>query len=280
MTERVPLDEDNIIMEPGRGEIARLTLQQKILNKHMESLILAPLDLSKPGLRILDQATADGLWLRDVAAATNARHIYVGTDIVQSYFPKDPPPNFSFHIQSMNDPWPLDWKNSFDLVHSRFSLAGAGPRPIQEIVTAEVELVKPGGWIQIMELQLSDYSGCGPAMQKGYKLIGNVFDAIGVGHEFWKSLKQLLEDAGLEDIHHEVVTIQLGAGNNDPEMAKDGILSMSANVAALVQATKHFPPMSIPEEELITLVDDVKEELSRDGGEWRFPVAWGRKPPL
>jgi len=105
-----------------------------------------------------------------------------------------------------------------------------------------------------------------------------VFDAVGAGRDLWKSLRELLEDAGVEDIHYEVITIQLGARNSNPEIAKDGILSMSANVAALVRATKHFPPMSIPQEELDTLVDDVREELTNDGGEWKLPVVWGRKP--
>jgi hypothetical protein len=52
--------EDNLIFEAGSGEIARLTLQSKVIKYTMGKLVLAPVDLSKPGLRIFDQACADG----------------------------------------------------------------------------------------------------------------------------------------------------------------------------------------------------------------------------
>ncbi|KAI9646604.1 hypothetical protein NHQ30_004599 [Ciborinia camelliae] len=69
------------------------------------NLIKAPIDPSKPGFKILDQATANGehstpvihepskqnlihipgLWLKDVASIASAQHEYVGTHIVDSY---------------------------------------------------------------------------------------------------------------------------------------------------------------------------------------------------
>jgi hypothetical protein len=36
--------------------------------------------------------------------------------------------------------------------------------------------------------------------------------------------------------------------------------------------------MSVPPAEIDSLVNDVREELETVGGEWRFPVVWGRKP--
>jgi hypothetical protein len=54
------LNDDNIIFETGSKEVNRLQLQHEIIKDAMDSLIKPPLDLSKPGLQILDQATADG----------------------------------------------------------------------------------------------------------------------------------------------------------------------------------------------------------------------------
>jgi hypothetical protein len=145
----------------------------------------------------------------------------------------------SFQIQSMNDPFPTEWKNVFDVVHSKFSLPGAGHLSMQNIINSEVGVLKPGGWLQHMELQLEDYPDLGPAMTKAYQVISDVFDAVGVGHTFSKSMRKLLEDAGLEEIHSEVITIPLGAkelGNDT--IAKDGALSMVANVASIVAGAK------------------------------------------
>lgn len=53
-------NDDNILFETGQSETARLALQHEIIKYGMKGLIKAPIDLSKPGLKILDQATADG----------------------------------------------------------------------------------------------------------------------------------------------------------------------------------------------------------------------------
>jgi hypothetical protein len=49
------------ILEGSPTEAQRLQLQHEIIKDAMgDKLVAAPLDLSKPGLRILDSATADG----------------------------------------------------------------------------------------------------------------------------------------------------------------------------------------------------------------------------
>ena len=48
-------------MEAGAAEIARLTSQHLVFKDHLGGkLVWAPLDVSRGGFRILDQATADG----------------------------------------------------------------------------------------------------------------------------------------------------------------------------------------------------------------------------
>lgn len=53
-------NDDNVIFGAGQSEVERLDMQHKVIADHMTQLILAPIDLSKPGLRILDQATGGG----------------------------------------------------------------------------------------------------------------------------------------------------------------------------------------------------------------------------
>lgn len=166
-----------------------------------------------------------------------------------------------FQIQSMNEPFSTEWQNVFDVVHSRFSLQGVGHLPMQNIIDSEVGVLKPGGWLQHMELQLEDYPPTlGPAMTKAYQVISDVFDAVGVGHVFWWSMRKLSEDASLEEIHSAVITIPLGAKElGDDTIAKDGALSMVANVAAVVVGARckynleNF--VSIPEYILISSLD-------------------------
>jgi hypothetical protein len=62
--EKVVMDNEKYFMENNAkeaAEVERLTHQHEVIKDHMGSLILAPVDLSKPGLKILDSATADGI---------------------------------------------------------------------------------------------------------------------------------------------------------------------------------------------------------------------------
>jgi hypothetical protein len=48
-------------LEANPDEAERLQLGQLIISDHMGKLVWAPLDLAKPGLRILESATASGI---------------------------------------------------------------------------------------------------------------------------------------------------------------------------------------------------------------------------
>jgi hypothetical protein len=53
-------NDDNVIFESGEDEVQRLDIQHKVFYDAMPQQILVPLDFSKSGLRILDQATGSG----------------------------------------------------------------------------------------------------------------------------------------------------------------------------------------------------------------------------
>lgn len=95
-----------IDLGPDEQELARLTLQHDIMKAGYDSLILAPLDLSQPDLRILDSATANGLWLRDIQASLAAPYTLIGTDINPNLFPTELPSQTQFQVQEITKPWP------------------------------------------------------------------------------------------------------------------------------------------------------------------------------
>jgi hypothetical protein len=53
----------------------------------------------------------------------------------------------------MTEPWPVQWHGTFDLVHSRMALPRVGLYPLDDVVRNLVDLVKPGGWIQLVEME-------------------------------------------------------------------------------------------------------------------------------
>ena len=161
---------------------------------------MVPVDLSKPGLRILDAATADGTWLRDLQSSIpkSVDHTYIGTDIEPELFPSQLPAGMTLLAQDVTKPWPADWPKSFDLVHQRLGLAGSSPTPIPDVVTNLIGLVKPGGWIELVELDIDEPQDAGPALREFIRLLREVFTLTGMGGNFASKMRGWLEAVGLE----------------------------------------------------------------------------------
>lgn len=90
-------------------EYVRLRIQHELHKSAMgDELVKVPI-AKDAHFRILDSATGDGLWMKEVAAAyPNAT--LLGTDIIPKHFVQIPdlPPRISFKIQSILEPWPAE----------------------------------------------------------------------------------------------------------------------------------------------------------------------------
>ena len=53
-------EQEKYFMEGNAAEILRLSFQHEVLKEYVGKLVLAPIDLDKPALRVIDSATADG----------------------------------------------------------------------------------------------------------------------------------------------------------------------------------------------------------------------------
>jgi hypothetical protein len=140
-------------------------------------------------------------------------------------FPKNVPEGLKLQVQDILNAWPSEWLNSFDYVHQRLGLAGIGKHPIPGVIARECELLKPGGWIELVELDISEQNAC-PAVEKLYSVIRGMFEMMGCGWKFCSTLKAALEEAGLENVVDQLVEVQLGASARTPELGAKGIKSM------------------------------------------------------
>lgn len=165
------------------------------------------------------------------------KHEFVGTDINPRFLPDSPPPDMTFQIQNVNEAWPQDWQNSFDFVHQRLVLAGAGPAA-NEAVGRICGLVKPGGWIQLMEAEPEVGKDDGPAMQQMLALVQEVFRTFGTSVDTPRQMAGWVREAGFQDVEEKVIDMDLGAKNSDPDLARKGIASSVAGVRTLAAFAK------------------------------------------
>ncbi|RYP70682.1 hypothetical protein DL771_005286 [Monosporascus sp. 5C6A] len=267
-----------ILPEPQK-EVQRLTDQDSALAYSMNNKrVLAPLDTSRPGLKILDSATADGLFLRSIEPLLTPPFTLSGFDIMPSFFPLAHPSHTSYAVHNIAEEWPAEMHGQYDFVHQRISLLGVGrtvtPQKAVEYLTA---LVKPGGWIQLGENDLREQSSGGRAMNDAMAVIRALFKAVCGSDDFAHHMADWLRAAGFEDVCEESFEIQLGPRCQDPLIGQRGTNAMLQSCEAWLGAAKRF---NVDVEESVTndLFKRMEAELTQEGGSYKIIYVWGRKP--
>lgn len=157
-----------------------------------------------------DQKKILGVWLYDLQSSLTSKPTFLGTDISQHRFPTNPPDNMTFQLQDILDPCPSRFQTSFDLVHQRLVLAGSGPSA-HSAVTHLAELVRPGGWVQLVEADFDVETENEPAMQGFFALLKCHMRAMGTDTTFAKQMRgwirEALTDLGLSWLSEGAVVL-------------------------------------------------------------------------
>ncbi|KAI0401588.1 S-adenosyl-L-methionine-dependent methyltransferase [Xylaria palmicola] len=264
------------------GEAERLADQHHVLKSFMGGkLVVAPIDLSRPGLRVLDSGTADGTWLLDLRTSLHdpASCTLVGTDLGGARFPGSPPEGVTFSTQNILDPWPKDWHSSFDLVHQRLVLAGAGPQ-VADVVKRLLDNVAPGGWVQLTEAAQVVGENDGPAMNHFLALVNELSRSLGTGDTFGEDMVQWVKDAGFVNVETKVFPYDLGAKVSDPVLRAKSIKSTCAAIVGLSGWATQLPErlQCMTPEEVVTLPSRYRSEIEGQGGSYPMRTVWAQKP--
>lgn len=274
-------NDDNVIFGKEQTEADRLEMQHRVLWDANPKPLFAPIDLARGGFEILDQATGTGIFMRDMRDTTNgASNTWVGTDIEDDWFPPNEK-DMTFHHQSMTEPWPKEWEGRFDLVHSRMALPGVGTNPLDEAVRNLIALVKPGGWIQLVEMEWCEemMKSGGPWTQKFTQAIKELFSMVssGQGVDLREKLTPMLEAAGLVNIDYKILVTPFGALANE-KIRPTSEASLFATSMGVSMTTKMLPPLSISREDLDAMPPKMLEEVKQAGWKMTHFALWGQKP--
>ncbi|KAL1604782.1 hypothetical protein SLS60_004322 [Paraconiothyrium brasiliense] len=268
--------------EPANAALSKRLLDQHdvVIDAFGGKLLLFPFDQSASDLKVLESGCADGHWLQHLSTLTPSlpSATYVGTDINDSFFPKSHPQNFTFTKHNVADRWPSSEHAKYDIVHQRLSLPGAAPHaPLRTAVKNLFDLVKPGGWIQLVEAeQLGPNSG--PVFEQFLDLVKLVFDTTGAGWKYAQEMKGWLEEAGAVDVQEVSVDMAFGAAHTDAVLAEKGATCTAGAIAGLVMHAKMMGlKTGLSDEELDSMADRLLVELREKGANYPLRAAWGRK---
>lgn len=269
------------------GEARRLRMQGALVVDALGgSLLLCPLDTSRKGLRILDSATADGHFLtlvRSQLAHPESAEL-VGTDIA-TYPPLDLPDNITLTRQDILQPWPEKWEAHFDLVHQRTALAvTGGMERAVEAVRRFIGLIKPGGWIQLVDgtLTTGEIAEGDKAIVRLFKVLGQCVARRGMDIKLGVSTAEILRRAGeglLQNLGERQGVSILGKGAASVELEEMGYEELKGIHSGCMAILRGMPeeerPMAL--EQVEGLLPDVLREAQAGECQMTWYAAWGQK---
>lgn len=160
----------------------------------------------------------------------------IGTDITNTRFPADTV-GIQLEQRDSTEPWPEEWKSSFDLVHQRYGVQTGKDHP-QRLVSSLSELVKPGGWIQLVELDDTSTEPCGPFVHQWNEQIRKIARTMDITMAWYNGgLERMVREAGLTRVGTAVVPQLHGAADPDPDLSTETTDWFCSNAAQFTYLT-------------------------------------------
>lgn len=213
-------------------EIERLREQHAlILSCTGNVLVTAP--LTQPKIKVLDCGASEGTWLLELPRLYPQHEWSLhGVDIGSTLFPPKVGPYAALDLREFDirSPTPPDpsWEQGFDLVHQRLLIWGLQKSEWATVVKNHFSLVKPGGWIQLVEGQWVDRDhpfdpATHPYLDKMYRMQWWFTENFGMDVFVGYRLEDLLKEAGFTNVQKTQYTLGYGALAKSPEWTKRSV---------------------------------------------------------
>ncbi|GKT55898.1 methyltransferase domain-containing protein [Colletotrichum tofieldiae] len=197
------------------AELTRLQVQHRWIQMCLKDQIaFAPVDLTKEGLKILDMGCAD------VPASAQM----VGADVSTAFLPTSAQGNIRYVTQDVCDPPAAALRGQFDMTHVRNVLHSTQKSGIEQAVANLSDTLAPGGWLQIMEMDVTPGQPKQPqALQDLIQIIGYMFEKQGLDRHYARKIPGSMKKAGLENVTVETVECGIGKVLGDDAAVRSSI---------------------------------------------------------
>ena len=143
-----------------------------------------------------------------------------------------------------------------------------------------IKLVKPGGWIQIVDAELptSPIEENDMPSMKIFKTIGAFLKGAGFNPTAGKQAFEMLEKAGgLKSMGRKDLPGKLGKGAPNAELEAIGYEELTGVVEAISPGLKNVPSPPMSSEEFEKLLPLALEEARTQGVQMLWHGAWGQR---
>ena len=192
----------------------RLKSQGEAATERIGFLIHPQIPQSSPDLKFADVCTGSGSWLMEVARTLPSTCSFTGFDISANIFPAESslPRNVDFRTHSVLDPFPGEDRGTYDVVAVRFCLLAFHSAAEWKIAVENlVSLLKPGGWLQWLDSDLTKQKCCQSRLGTSRAALEEIMrgfcedfcDESGILRGGITMLPKLCREAGLVDVQDE-----------------------------------------------------------------------------
>lgn len=220
--------------------------------------------------------------------AFRSRSFYVSADIDPFKFPSvagargSDWPDIQYMQHSILDAWPEDLHETFDLVHQRLVMAASGSVPFVETLMRFKSILRPGGWLQLVEWDTSPSpEQVGSAMEDHKDLVRAVGARTGVPPNFAAKLKDDLGEAGFVDVKEDHFTVlhgkrilERGGPTDIAELSIESPVMFNRRFCSIAKKSG----AEIEDQKLERLSERLEEELRNVGGSILVRVVCGCRP--
>lgn len=211
-----------------------------------------------------------------------------GVDIGSALFPPKTGPYASLDLRAhdIRSPIPEDWSwtGSFDFVHQRLLVWGLDKHDWPLVIRNHASLLKPGGWIQLVEAEWIDHdhptdaAKC-PIMAKMFRLAEwtcNFGTDVFVAYH----LEDLLKDAGFRHVQKTQFVVGYGASAKEEQWRQPSAeiwVDIFKGLATKMPA-EGIPGVARTPEEFYQLLDELPAEMVEWGYHPKLNFVIGQKP--
>ncbi|KLJ11905.1 hypothetical protein EMPG_12958 [Blastomyces silverae] len=173
--------------------------------------------------RSLDLGTGTGLWALDFGDTyPSAQAIGVDLSPIQ---PTWVAPNVKFYVDDIETDWTYSRDEPFDIIHAR--QIGGSVGDWKKLLGQCMEHLKPGGYLELQEPEawlLSDDDSMerATAATQYQVLCNEAAKKFGKEINVAGKFKQMLIDAGFEDVREEIHKLPIGSWAKDPKLKEVG----------------------------------------------------------
>ncbi|MBE3566542.1 MAG: methyltransferase domain-containing protein [Thermogemmatispora sp.] len=273
-----------VIDPENPGELARLTMQERIITEGMGGLFPEGLTLP-PAARVLDLACGPGGWVLDLARTYPDAEV-IGVDIsptVVEYATVQAQTrrlaNASFQVMDVTEPLAFP-ETAFDLVNGRLLSGFMLPSAWPHLVAEGYRLLKPGAVLRLTEGELSlttspTLSALHELGTRVLKMAGRSFSPDGRHVGITPVLPRLLRQAGFQQVRLHATAIEWSI--DTPAyygLFKDCLMGLE-----LIQPFLLGTGL-IEREELQRQMQQALAEMQQDDfcALWTLVTVWGQKP--